>query len=174
MKIIRPTCPRAGSEKLSYSYGRSPDSPPVLLAYLPIDSVDSGNQRMASNLMEEYSSGHCAGLAPDFPLVMGCAPQAESAPHHSSRQRYTIFPHSPINVKSLRFRRQRCTGVAHLSGTETIQLIVKGGERSTPTGVPLFRPGARGVAPGIRHCKRSRDPARVSHLSGSQAISATP
>lgn len=51
--------------------------------------------------MEEYSSGHCAGLAPDFPLVMGCAPQAESAPHHSSRQRYTIFPHSPINVKVL-------------------------------------------------------------------------
>ena len=44
MKIIRPTCPRAGSEKLSYSHGRSPDSPPALLAYLPIDSVDSGNK----------------------------------------------------------------------------------------------------------------------------------
>ena len=29
-------------------------------------------------------------------------------------------------------------GVTHLSGTETIQLIVKSGERSTPTGVPAF------------------------------------
>lgn len=91
--------PPSGIRKIILQPGRSPDSPPALLAYLPIDSVDSGNQRMASSLMEEYSSGHCAGLAPDFPLVMGCAPQAESASHHSSRQRYTIFPHSPINVK---------------------------------------------------------------------------
>ena len=29
-------------------------------------------------------------------------------------------------------------GVPHLSGAEAIRLIVKRGERSTPTGVPVF------------------------------------
>lgn len=148
MKIIRPTCPRAGSEKLSYSHGRSPDSPPVLLAYLPIDSVDSGNQRMASSLMEEYSSGHCAGLAPDFPLVMGCAPQAESASHHSSQQRYTKNPPRQLMLKtSPPSSTQRANSPGNVEvvhcRSEIISYLcgalpqVRGGAGGTPRGCPL-------------------------------------
>ena len=43
--------------------------------------------------------------------------------------------HSNIGIRN---RRAEGAGLTHLSGTEAIQLIMKSGELSTPTGVPAF------------------------------------